>query len=202
MNYLEYSLENIEEETKKLYKKIEEEGYDYDIVIFIAKGSYPIGNKLAKLKGVPLLEIVAKRKGGRLKKIVKPILKFIPKSMLIKLRKKEMESDYHEKNNERKVSINEIQFNKYVGRKKVLLVDDSIDSGYTIIETKEKIQEKYKDAEIKIAVLNTMSKSITNPDFTLYRNTMICGPWSNDSKYFKNFIKQYNEWKKEYERKD
>lgn len=202
MNYLEFSLENVEEKTRELFKNIKNNGFNYELVIFIAKGAYPIGTKLAELNNVPLLEISARRKGGRLKRILKPFMKFIPKSFLIRMRKKEMNSSYHKTNNDRNVTYLESRFEKYKNLKKIILVDDSIDTGYSVIEVKKKLNEIFKNAEIKIAVFNTMSESLIKPDFDLYNDTMISGPWSNDSKYYKNFITIYNDWKKNYERKD
>lgn len=200
MNYLELSLKNVEEKSKDLFNKISEKEYNYDLVVFIAKGAYPIGKALSDIKSVPLLEISAKRKGGKLKSIIKPCLKFIPKKLLVKLREKEMNSSYHEVNKDREVKFNEEKFAEYVNSKKILLVDDSIDSGYSIIETKNALSNYFKDAEIKIAVFNVMSKSIVEADFTNYNDTMLNGPWSNDSKYNKDFLNMYKEWKKNYEK--
>lgn len=200
MNYIEFSLENVKEKTKELNELIFKENFKFDIVIFIAKGSYPIANELSRLNNVPLLEISATRKGGRIKKILKPIMKIIPKKLLILMRKKEMNSTYHETNHERNIVYSEKIYKKYLDSKNILLVDDSIDSGYSIIEVKKTLEKLFINSTIEVAVFNTMKKSIIKPEFTLYENTMICGPWSNDSKYYSTFIREYKEWKKEYER--
>ena len=195
MNYTELSIENVKEKCKELYKEIKKD-YDYDLVIFIARGSYIIGKELADLNNVPLLEIYATRKGGKLKKIIKPLFKFIPKKILIKLRSKEMKSTYHEKNDDRSVSFDENVYSKYVNEKKILLVDDSIDSGNSIKLTKESIENYFKKAKVKVAVFNVMSKSTIKADYNLYKDMMICGPWSNDSKECNKHLKMYNNWKK------
>ena len=194
MDYLELSIKNVEEKSKELYEKIKSE-YDYDLVIFIAKGSYLIGKELSELNNVPLLEIFATRKGSKLKKVVSPFLKLIPKKILIRLREKEMNSTYHETNNDRTVSFDESIYSKYIDKKKILLVDDSIDSGNSIVLTKNEIKKFFKDAEIKVAVFNVMNKATIKPDFCVYEDTMICGPWSNDSMEHKSNIELYNNWK-------
>ena len=202
MEYIELSLKNVKEESKKLYSDIEKKNFEYDLVIFIAKGSFPIGKELALLNNVPLLEIKATRTGGSFKKIIKPFFKLIPKKTLIKLRAKEMNSDYHEVNSDRYIEFNKTIYNKYSSRKNILLVDDSIDSGYSIIETKKALQEYFINANIKTAVFNYMSKAIIIPDFNIYKDTMICGPWSSDSKENKLFLKLYEDWKGDYGRKN
>lgn len=194
MDYLELSIKNVEEKSKELYEKIISE-YDYDLVIFIAKGSYLIGKELSELNNVPLLEIFATRKGSKLKKVVSPFLKLLPKKILIKLREKEMNSTYHETNNDRTVSFDENIYSRYTDKNKILLVDDSIDSGNSIILTKNEIKKYFKDAEIKVAVFNIMNKATVRPDFCVYENTMICGPWSNDSREHKENYEMYLNWK-------
>ena len=200
MDYIELSLKDVKEKSNELNKKIAKEKFDYEAVIFIAKGSFPIANELSNCNNVPLLEISATRKGGRIKKLLKPLMKFVPKKILISLRKNEMNSTYHEKNNDRNITFNEEKYKKYLNCNKILLVDDSIDSGYSIIEVKKVLEKYFNSADIKVAVFNTMKKSIIKPEFTLYEDTMICGPWSNDSKFFNTFITEYKEWKKEYDR--
>ena len=195
MNYVELSIKDVENKCNELYKEIIKD-YNYDLVIFIARGSYIIGKCLADLNNAPLLEIYATRKGGKLKKIIKPLFKFIPKKILIKLRKKEMNSNYHEKNNDRSVSFDENLYSKFKDKKKILLIDDSIDSGNSIKLTRDVISNYYKDADIKVAVFNVMSKSSIKADYNLYEDMMICGPWSNDSKECNEHVRMYKEWKK------
>lgn len=195
MNYIELSIENVKKHCKELYFNIIK-NYSYDLVIFIAKGSYIIGQELSLLANVPLLEIHATRKGGRLKKVLKPFLQFIPKKILVSLRKKEMQSAYHEKNENRQVSFEKEIYNLYKNAKKILLVDDSIDSGNSIIETKKALQDYFPKSEIQVAVFNVMKKSVVKPDYYLYSDTMINGPWSNDSKENPLHTSLYKAWKK------
>jgi len=199
MNYIELSIKDVKEKTSELYKKIAKD-FNYDLVIFIARGSFIIGEELSKLNNVPLLEIYATRKGGKLKKIIKPLFKFIPRSILIKLRSKEIKSSFHEKNDDRNVQYNNDVFLKYKECKKILLVDDSIDSGYSVKYTLDILKSMFKKAEFKVAVFNVMNYSCIKSDYCLYEDHMICGPWSNDSKENNLYLKMYYEWKKEYEK--
>lgn len=201
MDYLELSKKNVQEKSKELFTKIKDDDYNFELVIFIARGALYIGQEISKLNNVPLLEIKATRKTSFLKSIIKPIMKLIPKNILIYMRKKEMNSNYHEKNSERKVDFNHKQFQKYKKVKKIIIVDDSIDSGNTILEVKKVLEDFFDEAEFKIAALNYMKKTIIKPEYYIFSDTMLNGPWSNDSKYNKEFIKKYEEWKKEYEKK-
>lgn len=151
---------------------------------------------MARYADVPLLEICAKRKGGTLKKRLQPLFKIIPNRVLIKLREHEMKSSYHERKNERMVSFDCKSYQPFKDAKRVLLVDDSIDSGNSIIEVKKVLQQFFVHANIEVAVFNVMSKATVRPNYYLYEDTMIKGPWSNDSKENKVFLSLYQNWKK------
>lgn len=201
MKLVELSTKKLEEENKKLYNLIIKD-YDYDLVIFIARGSYKIGSDIANLNNSNLIEIFAKRKGGKLKKVLRPILSIIPKSLKTILRKKEFNSDFHEKNFDRKISYNKIKWMKYKNSKKILIVDDSIDTGYSIKFVKDEVEKFFKGKEIRIAALNYFKKSekIVKADYFLYADTMLLGPWSNDSKENKEYLKEYGEWHDKFEK--
>ncbi|MBR7042042.1 MAG: phosphoribosyltransferase [Bacilli bacterium] len=196
MNYQELSIKSLREVDKNLYDILNKE-YKYDLVIFVAKGAYLIGKDFAEINKCPLLEISASRSGGKLKKIISPLLRLIPEKLKIYLRKKEVNSNVHASNTERNVSFNSLLYDKYRHCKRVLLVDDSVDTGYTIKYAKEAIEGYFDDATVKVAALNCFDKAndIIKIDWCLFRNTMLKGPWSNDSKENKKFLKMYYAWK-------
>lgn len=196
MNYVELSSKDVENKTSELYNKILSTDYKFDLVIFIAKGSYTIGKKLSELGNCPLLEIKATRKGNKLKKIVCPFLKLIPKKIKMYLRNKEVKSNIHEKNIERNVIYNVEKWSKYKECKNIILVDDSVDTGYSIKACKEEIERFFPNSNIKVAAFNYFEKSenIIKVDYSIYKEMMMNGPWSNDSKYHKEFLKEYDNW--------
>lgn len=194
MNYIELSREKVKSECIKFEKNIKSE-YEYDLIIFVAKGAYYIGKFLSEIDDTPLLMISATRKGNHLKKVLRPFLKFVPKKMQIFLREKEMNSSYHKKNNDRVISYDDEKWNEYRNKKNILIVDDSIDTGNSIEQVYKVVQKYYSDSNVEVAVFNYMDEATFKPRFSLYTNTMINGPWSNDSKYNAEFISEYEDWK-------
>lgn len=197
MNYIELSLEDVKNKSINLAEIIQEE-YKPEVIIFISKGAFQIGHVLSDYFNIPLLEIFAKRKVGKLKKIISPILKIIPKKLKKYLREKEVKSNIHESNTERNVFFDEKEWVKYIKNKRVLIVDDSVDTGNTILQVKLKVEEYFKNADVRIAVFNIFDKSrdVVNVNYTIYKNTMLNGPWSSDSKYNKSFCEMYEKWRK------
>ena len=195
MELLELSRESLSAENKKLYELVSKD-YDYDLVIFVARGSYGIGLDLAALKGVPVTEVFASRKGGRLKKLLRPALKAMPKGLKSFLRKKEFNSGVHEKNSEREVSFDEKVWERHRSSERILLVDDSVDTGYSIKSAREEISNYFEGAEVRVAALNVFekSKAVTTTDYSLYSEKMLLGPWSNDSPENKEYLAAYTAW--------
>ena len=197
MDYLELSSKDVEEKSIELYQKIIKD-YDYDLVIFIAKGSYTIGKKLADLNNCDLLEVKATRTGNKLKKMLSPFLKVIPKNVKMFLRKKEFNSNIHENNTERNIIYNKDIWDAHKNCERILLVDDSVDTGYSIKSCKEEIQKFFPSADVKVAAFNYFEKStkVVNTDYSIYIDTMLNGPWSSDSKYYSTFLEEYNSMKR------
>ncbi|MBR5336774.1 MAG: glycosyltransferase [Lachnospiraceae bacterium] len=195
MDYLELSIKKLREEDKKLFYKVKFK-YDFDLVIFIARGAYMIGEDLARLQDVPCLEIYASRRGNNLKDFLSPLLKRIPTGVKKNLRKREMNSSLHAKNIERHVEYDENVWAIYRTCRKILLVDDSVDTGHTIKNCRDTIEDFFPEAEVKVAVLNRFSKSakVTDVDFYLYTDTSILAPWSNDSRENTDYLNRYSLW--------
>ena len=159
MEYIELSSIEVEKKSVELYEKVVK-SFNYDLVVFVAKGSYTIGRKMADLNNCPLIEIKATRKANKIKKIISPLLKIIPKKIKILLRSKEFNSNIHESDQQRNIIYNDNIWGRYKNRQRILLVDDSVDTGYTIKQCREKIKDFFSQAEIKIAAFNFFENAV------------------------------------------
>ncbi|WP_371810004.1 phosphoribosyltransferase [Geobacillus sp. DSP4a] len=184
--------------SKQLAQKISQD-FRPDVVVFIAKGSYIIGDVISKYFNVPLIEIHATREGNTFKNLVSPILKLIPKGVKIYLRKRELQLGVHSKNSDRRVYLEKGK-DKLEGAENVLVVDDSVDTGNTAKQVCEFIRNNFWNKTIKFASLNYFeeSKKVYRVDYSLYKNYILIGPWSKDSKYYNEFIMRYQQWKENY----
>ncbi|MGG0464508.1 phosphoribosyltransferase family protein [Priestia aryabhattai] len=193
MNYLELSISDTQENTKKLANEIEKD-FIPDVIIFISKGSFVIGKTFSEYFNIPLVEIFAVREGNRFKDLISPILKIIPKKIKKTLRQKELKSGIHNKNSSRKVYLQKGE-NYIREASNILVVDDSVDTGHTAKQVCEYIKSLFQENKtIKFASLNYFeeSKEVYKVDYSLYKNSILVGPWSKDSLYYRRFLEYYS----------
>lgn len=78
-------------------------------------------------------------------------------------------------------------YNNTLNIKKILVVDDAIDTGKTMFVFKNNLKKFYPEADIKIAVVSwTIEESIMKPDYYVHKNVLVRFPWAKDykGKYF------------------
>lgn len=194
MDCFEISMENFEEECRNWAEELKKH-YQPDMVIYVAKAGYLIGKTMSEVFRVPLVGISAVRKGNRLKSIVGPFFSLVPNVIRNRLIEFELKSNVHKADSERHVEfINDLSKYKESEIKNIIIVDDSIDTGYSMRAVKETVQSHFKEASVKTAGFNVWDKSkdIIITDFSLFTNTIIKAPMSKDSKDYKKFIKLYH----------
>lgn len=77
--------------------------------------------------------------------------------------------------------------------KNILIVDDSVDTGMSMIAVINKIKELNPNAVLKTAALNILANSEENVkiDFYIWKNIIMRTPMSKDSKEYKIFNNIY-----------
>ena len=193
---MELDINDVCDMSLKLAQKVQEKP---DLVVFVAKGAYLIGITVAEHFQVPVMEVEAVRSGNSLKKLLKPMLVVLPAGLKLWLRKKEINSGTHTHNTERHVSISNPSKVENDKVHNILLVDDSVDTGNTILAVKKALQKEFSQANIITAslVVFEASKDLVNIDYTMYEDTIFSAPWSNDSIYKKEYMVQYSKMKSE-----
>lgn len=122
------------------------------------------------------------------KGIIKQLFKYSPIFLLDWMRMLEsviLEQRARRKNPKREGRINfpqDIDFFLRSEPKKVLLIDDAIDSGATLHLIKGYLENHYTNITVKIAVITvTTPNPIVDADYFLFHNRILVRfPWSND----------------------
>lgn len=159
----------------------------FDLVIGIAEGGKLIAETIAQKLDLPLLLVKRQRPLTNRKSRIKSIFKHVPKRLLNIIRIAEnrfYELSMNKKN--RKDKSAEIQmltdnysFLEVLPIKNVLLIDDAIDSGATILDVEKFFQPR--SWNIKVAVITqTFNNPLIKADYKVYDKTLVRFPWSSD----------------------
>lgn len=188
------SIKDIEEMSIEFSNEISKE-FQPDIVVYVAKAGFLLGYYISKKMGVPLIGVeTVREKGNRLKDKVAPIIRFLPNFIRNIMIYVELKSGIHKVNSNREArfidNIDEFDVEK---KTKILIVDDSIDTGASVKAVYELISNRFVNGDIKIAGMNVWDKSseVICTDFCMYRNTIIKAPMSKDSNEYETFLEMY-----------
>ena len=194
MPFVELSIENLRNETISFAKEIEPQ-YTPDLVAYIAMGGYLIGREMAEYFDVPLIELRTCRSGEKQKQQATTLLTKLPKCCKHALRALEMKSrSCMPRSEEKNRSANITQrYDLPLSSKKILLVDDSVDSGTSAMSAIRVLGERYPNALIEIAAFNVFSASeqVVNVRFWMYRDYLISFPSSKDNLERPVFLEMY-----------
>lgn len=168
------------------------EDFDFDTVVYVSKSGYLIGDAIACISNKKSFEIKSMRPGAVKKhKYLPDIVNKLPKDLIYYLKVYERRLSYYDIVGDRVLYYDEEKAKKLTPNK-ILIFDDSIDTGYTLLNIKKEIESIYENAEVKIAVLNYFTdRDSIKPDYFLYTDSVISAPWTIDSKEYKRFIKMY-----------
>jgi len=185
------SLAELGNYSRKLALKIKESGYVPTHVLCVERAGLLVGYEVANFFECTMSGIYSSRSGHSLKSKAKIILRYLPRSVTHLLRNIEFKSKVHEIKKDRHVYI-ESQFPPK--GKNLLLVDDAIDTGYSLKAVLDFMETQgYNRQHIKIAVLTTtLNNPVCRPDISLFDQVSFAFPWSYDSKEYDRTWKLYD----------
>jgi len=125
---------------------------------------------------------IVKKKNPQREKWVKSIFRFTPEIVLNQIRVAEHHFISSKKRNTRRTvqTENIINMNRY---DLVLIVDDAVDTGYSMAEIINYVKRHHHKPVIKtLSAVVTKKNPVIMPDYSLYRDVLIRFPWSLDAK--------------------
>ena len=193
---VEKTKKDVEIDCRKWAKEIESE-FCPDIVVFIAKSGYLMGRPIAEEIGKPLYAISANRAGNEIKNGALHFKKLIPKFLVKTIISSPIKFYLHSKKKSRNVVPSNLLKNiddKCI--ENILLIDDAVDTGWTIKSVYEELHKIFSKATIKVAsyVVSDYSKKVVKIDFYRYRNVLVLTATSRQSNEYEMFLEEVDAW--------
>jgi len=189
MDFCEIRLSELPKIVQSISTEIVRSGFKPNKIVFIERAGLIPGYLINHLIGGELISVEAKRHEGKTKKIFGSILPVLPKAFRSLLRR--IELGKYKKDVKRIITLDSsMQFSK---KDLILIVDDSMDSGYTIAGVKQNLEERGAEVtNIKIFVINTtILNDLVKPDFLIAEKKIFSFPWSQDSNEYKKFLEYF-----------
>jgi hypoxanthine phosphoribosyltransferase len=181
MKVIEISLKRLPMCVDELSRKVAEDGFRPDTVVFLERGARLLGLALGDRLGARALGIRAQRGGGRIKGMLSGLAGALPPVINNWLRAVEARLLWRKKPDVKARAVSEIPDSTLKGGK-VLIVDDAVDSGSSILGAMDWCERSGVAREdMRVACITEttgISSHIVN--YTLYRE-MCRFPWSSDS---------------------
>lgn len=171
------------EHCHELQRKVEAAGFAPDLVLTIAKGGDYVGELM--FCDVGHASVKCARPSTRFKpEALKAALRLLPRSLCDRLRI--IESRWRSRRRDalpRELHLSPDLAMRIRGARRVLVVDDAVDSGATLAAVMNAVRCVDGERVVKAAALTvTMQHPLASPDFTIFNeNVLIRFPWSLDS---------------------
>lgn len=174
-----------------------ERDFKPDLVLFIATSGFLFAKPMAKQFGCDIVDIRVSRIGNKIKDRLKSLIKCIPQKIILALVSSQLKYYFNDKKCERTVQITP-RYQAAVRHlyKKILIVDDAVDTGWTMNTIKEKVKKDFPAAEIKTAayMVSDFSGKHIKIDFWKYKNEIVLNPTSRKIEGYQEYIDSYKAW--------
>lgn len=163
----------------ELRNKVEQSGYIPDVIVAIPRAGKWMTDAAWTDCDVSSVSLIRKPKGN-LKRHVGMFIKHLPLALRDRLRIWEAKR-LVKRNKHMSATIIELPI-LHNTVKRILLVDDAVDSGATLNAVTEEFNRQYPEIEVRSAVITITSEDpMLLPDYYLFNNlTLIRSPWSID----------------------
>lgn len=198
MRFIEHSLESYHIESMMLAKMVDATGYKPDCIAYLARGSWQIGQACSEYFGVPLVELSAHRSGDSAKEQTHSLLAELPRPIKRYIRQLEITFRLRiaDSAGQKKTICITDRFLPPKEPKRILLVDDSADTGASVRLGKGLLHTAYPSAKIKVAVANSFApaREAGLIDWSLHEDCLTSTPMSKDNRDYERACKAYAEF--------
>ena len=191
------NMSTIQEDCKRWAEEIKK-SYHPDLIIFIAKSGFLFAKPMAEIFGCNMADIVVERPGNNSKNRLQKIIDVLPMSVIAGVLRSPFMYKFNAAKKERQIRLTpkyEAECRKKY--EKILIVDDSVDTGWNLLKVLELTKKNFLDAKIKVASYSVIeySKVRVQVDFIRFENRIVITATSRKSEEYQTFLEMYGQWK-------
>lgn len=185
MKVVTLSLTEVERYARELFDKARIDGFEPDLLLAIQTGGAELGSIMKKhLKAESgYMACVARRQTtANKKKLLKKFLHYLPRPILDRLRIIEARKSFKRKSRSK---IEDVVLPAGIEKyPRILVVDDAVDSGFTLKAVLEALKEAAPGSEVRSAAITiTSENAAAETNYFIYHNEILVRfPWSMDAK--------------------
>lgn len=171
--------------------------YSPDLVVFPAKSGFLFAEPIADELGVPMVDVFASRPGNGVKDGIRDRVPWVPRWLLALVLGSKAMYGYNESDAKRNVALTpRSEVVEWGNVRRVLVVDDSVDTGWSVLAVRGLIEALAPNAEVRIAgycVVEVSERRVT-VDWWRYRNAIVLTATSRFSREHQSFLDGYATW--------
>ncbi len=189
---MESVIQDCEEWTREIART-----YQPDLIVFIAKSGFLFAKPMAEYFDCNMADILVSRPASRTKDKLKTFINLVPDKVILRILKMPLMYKFNDKKREREIKVSErYEWERHNVHKKILIVDDSVDTGWTLQCVQKVVRESFPDAIIKTASYAVIEYSSmrVSVDYYRYKNVIVLTATSRKSGQYDMFLKQYEVW--------
>lgn len=150
--------------------------------------------------GCEMADVTVKRPGDNKKDIIKKIFRYVPDFLLFTVLKSKFMYSFNDKHTERiLIPGRKLQRINLADYKRILIIDDSADTGLSIMKAKQEIERLAPESKIKIFCycVISLSQKRVDVDYCRYKDTIAITSTSRYSHEHKAFLDELEGWQNE-----
>lgn len=186
----------VEDDCRKWAREIYSD-FRPDLIVFVANSGFLFGKAIADELDLNLEYVKAVRSGNKAKNTFNKFGSIIPKGIVKCIISSPIKFWVHAKKNSRNVIIPDELSNKIKdGNYNILLVDDAVDTGWTIKQVIDTLYHRFEKVVIKTAAytVSGYSSSVIKIDYYRNWNNLILTATSRNSKEYFKYLRDLEEW--------
>ena len=173
--------------------------YVPDLVVFLAKSGFLFAETLSACFGCPMVDLEVSRPTNGGKDAIAKAVPRVPRPLLAAALRSRAMYGYHEGNPDRELVRTErygaVDFSAH---HRILLVDDSVDTGWSMLRAIEALREDAPGCEVRTAgyCVVSVSEGRVVTDFWRHRDAVVVTATSRYSEEYPAFLSTFDMWKR------